>query len=122
FDPYTGLAIPLEDVFTHKYDVDHIIPYSKSFDDSYTNKVLTSAKCNREKGNRIPMEYLAHDVLRVSALNSIANSIPNKKKRDNLLKNKLSKEDISDWKQRNIQDTQYISKLLRGYFDQNIDF
>ena len=121
-DPYTGLSIPLTDIFTYKYDVDHIIPYSKCFDDTFANKVLTSAKCNREKGNRIPMEYLGHDVLRVAALESIASTISNRRKRDYLLKKKLSEEDISDWKKRNIQDTQYISKLLRAYFDQNIIF
>ncbi|WP_373748461.1 type II CRISPR RNA-guided endonuclease Cas9, partial [Jeotgalibaca porci] len=112
----------LTDIFTYKYDVDHIIPYSKCFDDTFANKVLTSAKCNREKGNRIPMEYLGHDVLRVAALESIASTISNRRKRDYLLKKKLSEEDISDWKKRNIQDTQYISKLLRAYFDQNIIF
>ena len=122
FDPYTGIEIPLEQVFTYMYDIDHIIPYSKSFDDSYTNKVLTSAKCNREKGNRLPLEYFGNDPLRVAALESVMKSIHNKRKRDFLLKKKLSKEDISEWKQRNLQDTQYISKLLRGYFDQNITF
>lgn len=122
FDPYTGIEIPLEQVFTYMYDIDHIIPYSKSFDDSYTNKVLTTAKCNREKGNRLPLEYFGNDPLRVAALESVMKSIHNKRKRDFLLKKKLSKEDISEWKQRNLQDTQYISKLLRSYFDQNITF
>ena len=122
FDPYTGDYLPLEQAFTYMYDIDHIIPYSKSFDDSYTNKVLTSAKCNREKGNRLPLEYFGNDPLRVAALESVMKSIHNKRKRDFLLKKKLSKEDISEWKQRNLQDTQYISKLLRSYFDQNIPF
>lgn len=122
FDPYTGLSIHVEDIFTFKYDVDHIIPYSKCFDDSFTNKVLTSAKCNRDKGNRIPMEYLGNDPVRILALEKVAELIFNRRKREKLLKKKLSPEDISDWKQRNIQDTQYIAKLLRNYFANNIDF
>lgn len=121
-DPYTGKSIPLEDVFTFKYDVDHIIPYSKSFDDQFTNKVLTSAACNREKGNRIPMEYLGTDPIRMAALEAIALQIKNTKKRENLLKKTFSKEDAAGWKDRNLKDTQYISKLLKNYFEQNIAY
>lgn len=121
-DPYTGKAIHLEDVFSYKYDVDHIIPYSKSFDDQFTNKILTSAACNREKGNRIPMEYLGNDLIRVKKLEAVASQIKNLKKREKLLKKTFSKEDMDGWKERNLKDTQYISKLLKSYFEQNIEF
>src|SRR5699024_4978016 len=116
-DPYTGKPIPLEDVFSYKYDVDHIIPYSKSFDDQFTNKILTSAACNREKGNRIPMEYLGNDTMRVRTLEAVASQIKNVKKREKLLKKTFSKEDMDGWKERNLKDTQYISKILRSYFE-----
>jgi len=121
-DPYTGLSIPLDDVFSYKYDVDHIIPYSKSFDDQFTNKVLTSTACNREKGNRIPMEYLGNNPIRVKSLEAVANQIKNIKKREKLLKQTFSKEDTDGFKERNLKDTQYISKLLKSYFEQNIIF
>ena len=57
---YTGQPIKAENLFVPGYyEVDHIIPYSISFDDSYTNKVLVLTKANRDKGNRIPMQYVA---------------------------------------------------------------
>ncbi|MDR2111745.1 MAG: type II CRISPR RNA-guided endonuclease Cas9, partial [Candidatus Accumulibacter sp.] len=40
------------------YEVDHALPYSRSFDDSKSNKVLVLSKENQEKGNRTPYEYL----------------------------------------------------------------
>ena len=121
-DPYTGKEIQYGDIFYGHYDVDHIIPYSISFDDSFGNKVLVSSAANREKGNRIPMEYLANDPIRVQNLENIAGTIRNYHKREKLLKKKLSPEDIEGWKSRNINDTRYIARLLRNYFKQNIDF
>lgn len=122
-DPYTGDQIPFERAFSEGYEVDHIIPYSISWDDSYTNKVLTSAKCNREKGNRIPMVYLANNEQRLNALTNIAdNIIRNSRKRQKLLKQKLSDEELKDWKQRNINDTRFITRVLYNYFRQAIEF
>lgn len=123
-DPYGTRNIPYEDIFTNKYEVDHIIPYSRSFDDRFTNIVLTSSKHNQEKGNRLPYEYLKHDDTLVQQLEVVAKKIPNPRKRQALLKKKLTTEDESGWKQRNIQDTQYIAKLLHSYFDYsgNIQF
>ena len=121
-DPYTGQYIPYEEVFYGHYDVDHIIPYSISFDDSYGNKVLVSSAANREKGNQIPMEYLANDPIRIQSLENIAGTIRNYNKREKLLKKKMSPEDVDGWKSRNINDTRYIARLLRNYFRQNIEF
>ena len=56
--PYSGYKINLESLFTKDVDVDHIIPYSKCFDDSYNNKVLVKSSENKMKTNRTPIEYL----------------------------------------------------------------
>ena len=40
---YSGEKIKIQDLFTPACEVDHIIPYSISFDDSYHNKVLVKA-------------------------------------------------------------------------------
>ncbi|MFW2551456.1 type II CRISPR RNA-guided endonuclease Cas9, partial [Klebsiella pneumoniae] len=50
---YSGKNISIQDLFTEAVDVDHIIPYSMCFDDSYNNKVLVLASENRQKGNRV---------------------------------------------------------------------
>lgn len=122
-DPYTGEVIPFTQLFSYNYEVDHIIPYSISWDDSYTNKVLTSVKCNREKGNRIPMVYLAQDEQRLNALINMAdNIICNYRKRQKLLKKDLSDDEKSNWKNRNLNDTRYISKILLNYFKHEITF
>lgn len=41
--------------------IDHIIPYSRCYDDSYNNKVLVLSQENQNKGNRLPFEYMGGD-------------------------------------------------------------
>ncbi|MCL0312535.1 type II CRISPR RNA-guided endonuclease Cas9 [Apilactobacillus sp. TMW 2.2459] len=125
-DPYSlnSKPIKIEDALSNNdsYEIDHIIPYSISFDDSYTNKVLVSTKANREKGNRIPMEYLKNNPEAQNWLTVQANKLSNKRKREKLLKTNLSEDEKSNWKSRNIKDTQYMNKLLNSYLQQNIEF
>lgn len=59
FDFYTGRPISLSDLFSpdNLVEVDHILPISKSFDDSVSNKVLSSSKYNSTiKGIKLPCE------------------------------------------------------------------
>ncbi len=39
-----------------EYQIDHIIPFKRSLDDSFVNKVLCHTQCNRDKGDRTPYE------------------------------------------------------------------
>ena len=56
---YSLRQMSLEKLFSPNYaEVDHIVPYSKSFDDSRKNKVLVLTEENRNKGNRLPLQYL----------------------------------------------------------------
>lgn len=41
--------------------IDHIYPYSRSFDDSYMNKVLVFTKQNQEKLNKTPFKAFGND-------------------------------------------------------------
>lgn len=105
----------------HYVEVDHIIPYSRSFDDTYANKVLVFNKENQNKGNKLPLEYLANQPERKEKFIAwVKSHIKDRKKRDNLLRESYSAEDKNGWKQRNLQDTQYISSYLYRYLRQNI--
>lgn len=55
--PYTGKAIPLSKLFTEAYHVEHILPYSRSLDDSFMNKTLCEDYVNEAKGGSTPLEY-----------------------------------------------------------------
>lgn len=56
--PYTGNIISLTKLFSSEIEIEHIIPYSWSLDDSFTNKTLTFSHINKEKSNRSAFEYM----------------------------------------------------------------
>lgn len=102
-------------------EVDHIIPYSRSFDDTYSNKVLVLTKENRDKGNRTPMEYFQDKPERKEAfVNWVNHTISDGKKRSNLLRVAYLADDERGWKRRHLQDTQYISRYLYNYLKQHL--
>ena len=117
---YSGEEIEISRLTEPGYvDVDHIVPYSICFDDRMANKVLVLAKENRQKGNRLPMQYLQGKkrdefVVRVNC------SKLKWAKKTRLLKENISEE--TEWKQRNLQDTQFIASYLRGYIEENLLF
>ncbi|MBL7983666.1 MAG: hypothetical protein JNM91_01645 [Flavobacteriales bacterium] len=55
--PYTGNPIALNKLFTEAIHVEHILPYSRSIDDSFVNKTLCEVHVNDAKGNLTPLEY-----------------------------------------------------------------
>ena len=56
--PYTGQPIPLAKLFTHEYEIEHIIPQSRYFDDSFRNKVICESEVNKLKGNLLGFEFI----------------------------------------------------------------
>lgn len=102
-------------------EVDHIVPYSISFDDRRTNKVLVLASENRQKGNRLPLQYLQGKRRDDFIVYTKAN-VKNFRKRQNLLKERLSEEDGKGYIQRNLQDTQYIAAFMLNYIRNHLAF
>lgn len=113
--PYSQEPIALDRLFEIGYtDIDHIIPYSISFDDTYNNKVLVLSKENRQKGNRIPLNYLQGERAE-NFIVWVENSNLRYFKKKNLLKESLTDDDLSGFKKRNLQDTQYISRFMLNF-------
>lgn len=121
---YSGQNLDITRLFEAGYvDVDHIIPYSISFDDSYTNKVLVRSPENRQKGNRIPADYFKSDPARWQRFETLVNTqVHNWKKKRNLLTQALSEEQKNGFKQRNLVDTQYIARVMYNLINDHLQF
>lgn len=113
--PYSQKPISIEKLFDVGYtDIDHIIPYSICFNDTYNNKVLVLSAENRMKGNRLPMQYL--DGKRQDDFRLWVNSAHlRKRKKENMLRESYTEEDKNGWKKRNLQDTQYMASFMLSY-------
>lgn len=94
------------------YEVDHIIPYSRSFDDSFNNKVLVLKRENQNKRNSTPVEYferIGRDYDEVLAFWKAVYQKRNRKKLEFLQKKEINE---SEWKNRALNDTRYASRML----------
>lgn len=119
---YSQQSIAAERLFEPGYaEVDHIVPYSISFDDSRSNKVLVMAAENRQKGNRLPLQYLQGE-RREKFIVWTKSQVRNYRKQKNLLRETLSDEEQKGFKQRNLQDTQYMARFLLNYIRDHLAF
>ena len=124
--PYTGSMIPLNKLFTPAYEIEHIIPQSRFFDDSFSNKVICEAEVNKDKDNSTAYEYIRdnHGKKIELAFNKVVTIFSEKEYEDfvksNYTKNrgkltKLMMEDIPEsFIQRQLNDTRYISKVVKN--------
>lgn len=106
-------------------EIDHIVPYSISFDDTMNNKVLVFKHENQHKGNRLPLQYLAEKFGRQEANKFtvwVQNNIRKYRKKQNLLKPKITDDDRNRFKERNLTDTKTISRFLYNYINDYLQF
>ena len=112
---YSNTYIPQEKLFSKEFDIEHIIPQAKLFDDSFANKTIEKRDVNIEKSNATAYDYVVNKydatgvedyVNRVKML--FSNNAISKTKREKLL---MKEADIpSGFINRDLRDTQYIAK------------
>ncbi len=112
--PYSGEPITLTSLFSKECEIDHIIPRSRFFDDSFQNKVVVKSYLNKDKGNKTAYEYLkgasskAHKRFSIEAFEVHVNKYFSGKKKKLL----LSEEVPDGFTNRHLNDSRYISKKL----------
>ena len=141
--PYSGKPIDFDTMLQddNAYQIDHIVPFSRSNNDGITNKVLVLTEENQRKSNKTPFEYFGADenrwkefVARVESIyktrdiktdDKATNAINYKyngyamKKKQNLL---LQDYKNDSWNVRALNDTRYITRFIQNYLRQNVDF
>lgn len=119
--PYSLEKIEKGNILTNMYQIDHIVPYSKSRLNTYINKTLVKKSENHEKGDKVPLEFLS-DSKKTEFISYIENNhkISDKKKTLYLLKT------LSDFEESfssgAIEDTRFITKYLKKILDDNLIF
>lgn len=120
---YCGAVVtPYQFIEGHGYEIEHIIPRSRIFDDSFSNKVCACSECNKAKGaltgydfmkTRSDQEFNAY-LDRVEEL--FKGGKISKTKRDKL---RMSSSEIpSDFIDRDLRESQYIAKKAREILSQ----
>ena len=115
--PYTGKQISERQLLGDEspVDVEHIIPLSRSLDDSFANKTLCWAEENREvKRNQTPFECYSGDATRWNEILERVRQFKGEARQSKLqrfLKEKIDE----DFASRMLNDTRYISRLATKY-------
>ena len=103
--------------------VDHILPFSRSLDDGFNNKTLVLTSENQNKGNRTPYEFFGADEQRWSEFESrIAVFGVSPRKRDNYLKKNFDNHAAREWRERNLNDTKYITSFIYNLINDRMLF
>ncbi len=114
-DLYTNQYIERKDVFSKNYDIEHIIPQSRLFDDSFSNKTLVPRQVNLNKGNATAYDYiesLGENQLQdfISRVENLKEGISKAKYKKLLMKGAEIDEGFIE---RDLRDSQYIAKKAK---------
>ncbi|WEK43100.1 MAG: type II CRISPR RNA-guided endonuclease Cas9 [Candidatus Sphingomonas colombiensis] len=111
---YTGQQISIDMLFSAAVEVDHILPFTATLDDSNGNKILCLREANREKGKQSPYEAWGHSA-RWEEIAARAAQLP-RNKRWRFEPDAMDKfRDESGFLARHLVDTQYLARLSREY-------
>jgi len=118
---YSNTYIPREKLFSKEFEIEHIIPQARLFDDSFSNKTLEKRDINLEKGDRTAFDFvrdkygeagLEEFLDRIECLHNQNGNGISKAKYNKL---KMSEKDIPDgFIERDLRNTQYISRKALG--------
>ncbi len=117
--PYSGKQISFQMLMSAEVEIEHILPFSRTLDDSLNNKTVSLRVANRVKGNRTPSEAAADFEKAGWKYDEIlerASAYP-KAKRYRFAQDgyeKWLKED-KDFLARALNDTRYLSKVAYQY-------
>ncbi|MGM9797464.1 MAG: type II CRISPR RNA-guided endonuclease Cas9 [Parabacteroides sp.] len=124
--PYTGQPIPLARLFTTDYEIEHVIPQSRYFDDSLSNKVICETEVNKLKDNALGYEFIKQhhgEKVQISSgrtvtileTDSYCHLVEQTYKNNRAKMKKLLMDDIpAEFIERQLNDSRYISKLMKG--------
>lgn len=116
---YSNESIALVNVFSPHTEIDHILPFKKSLDDSYMNKVICLTAENRAKRDRTPIDAWGADKEKwnqiTQAISRWSKSLDSKKKRFVQTESDLQKRDFIETQ---LNDTRYLSRLAKDYVRQ----
>ncbi len=120
--PYTQKPISFASLFGSEpqFDIEHIIPFSRSLDNSFTNLTLCHAEHNRNtKGNRAPSEAYGADPDTYSRILTCVRKFSSRAAAEKLSRFLMTPEEIqtfvSDFTESQLNDTRYASRLASDY-------
>lgn len=112
--PYTGEVISMAMLLSEAVDIDHLIPFQVSLDDSAANKIVCLSQANRRKGKRTPYQAFGKDA-DWEAIAARAAGLP-KNKRWRFAPDALERfEEQGGFLGRQLNETGWLARLAKNY-------
>lgn len=119
--PYSGEQISLEMLLSDRVEIEHILPFARTLDDSLNNKTVALRLANRAKGNRTPWEAFGQQTIAGFNYEEIlqrAQAMP-LRKRYRFAQDGMARWDKEDkgFLDRALNDTRYLSRMAKEYLE-----
>lgn len=117
--PYSGVHLSATMVLSEQVEIEHILPFSQTLDDSLNNKTVAMRQANRIKANRTPWqarEDFAAQGWDYDGILERAERMP-RAKRQRFAEDGYEKwlKDDKDFLARALNDTRHLSRVAREY-------
>lgn len=117
---FSGQHIPLSELFTANVEIEHILPFSRTFDDSFSNKTLSLRQANRDKNNQTPYEAFGHspagyDWEEISKRSAELSPATRWRFAPDAMDRYES--EAEGFLARQLTDTQYVSRIAKAYLE-----
>ena len=119
--PYSGEQIGLKMLFSDEVEIEHILPFAKTLDDSLNNKTVALRRANRLKGDCTPWEAFGRQEVAGFKYDDIlqrAQAMPQRKRY------RFAQDSMEQWLKndksfldRALNDTRYLSRLAKEYLE-----
>lgn len=118
--PYSGQQISVSQLLSDKVEIEHILPFSRTLDDSLNNKTVSLREANRIKGNRTPWE--AREAFEAAGWPYEEILARSKKMNYRAKGYRFSEDGFEKWQgesggflARALNDTRYMSRVAKAY-------
>jgi CRISPR-associated endonuclease Csn1 len=105
-----------------QYEIEHILPRSRSFDDSFQNKTLCHISFNAKKSNRMPYEMLAQSIIDQAEYDQILSRVKELKRNGKRNASKIKKFVLQqmplEMAAQQLNETQFLAVAAKEYLGQ----
>ena len=119
--PFCGKAFSMKDVISDApcVDTEHIIPFSRSLDNTFLNKTLAHRECNAAKGQQTPWEAFSGDEIRWSEILGRVLRFKSGRSKEKLRRFKMRSEEVEllldTFTEKDLRETAYAARLAADY-------
>ena len=119
--PYSGKQISFAQLHSEEVEIEHILPYANTLDNSFSNKTLAFRNENRAKGKLSPAEAAAQGLFDQDEMIAFTRHLP-KNKRWRFLPDAMEVfEEQKTLEDRHLHATGYVARIAQAYANSLFD-